>query len=269
MLAHAPQSVHIATEGPLGWAARAICLRRGWAFTSAFHTRFPDYVHVRSGIPRGWTWAMLRRFHAPSNTVLAATETLCAELTDNGFRNVARWGRGVDLDRFRPAARHGFDGLPRPIFLHVGRLAVEKNVAAFLSLDLPGSKVVIGDGPQRPVLQRAFPAAHFLGSVPHEALAPYYAGSDVFVFPSRTDTFGLVCLEALACGTPVAAFPSPGPADVIGPAPVGCIGDDLRAACLSALTLDRGACRRVAETWSWDACARSFLDHMVPVSAQG
>lgn len=265
MLAHAPHSVHIATEGPLGWAARAACRKLGWAFTSAFHTRFPDYVHVRTRVPRGWTWAVLRRFHAASARVLAATEALCTELTSHGFGNVARWGRGVDLDRFRPEPRHDFGDLPRPVFLHVGRLAVEKNVEAFLSLDLPGSKVVIGDGPHRAALQRTYPAAHFLGAMPHDALAPFYAGADVLVFPSRTDTFGLVFLEALACGTPVAAFPSPGPIDVIGTAPVGVIGDDLRAACLDALSLDRDACRRVAEAWSWDACARAFLSQMVPV----
>lgn len=266
MVALAPQSVHIATEGPLGWAARAACARLGWAFTSAFHTRFPDYIHARSRLPRGWTWGMLRRFHAPSRAVLAATEMLRDELESHGFARVLRWGRGVDLDRFRPEPREAFADLPRPVFLHVGRLAVEKNVEAFLSLDLPGSKVVIGDGPHRTVLERRFAEAHFLGAKAHADLPPFYAGADALVFPSRTDTFGLVVLEALACGTPVAAFPAPGPRDVIGSVPVGCIDPDLRTACLGALRLDRRACRVFAEGWSWQACARAFLGHMVPVT---
>ena len=266
MAAHAPQSVHIATEGPLGWAARAACARLGWAFTSAFHTRFPDYIHARSRLPRKWTWAMLRRFHAPSHAVLAATDMLRGELESHGFARVLRWGRGVDLDRFQPEPREPFAGLPRPVFLHVGRLAVEKNVEAFLALDLPGSKVVIGDGPHRAVLQRRFPEALFLGAKSHADLPPFYAGADALVFPSRTDTFGLVVLEALACGTPVAAFPAPGPRDVIGSAPVGCIDADLRAACLGALQRDRQACRTFAEGWSWQSCARAFLGHMVPVT---
>lgn len=267
MMAHAPQSVHIATEGPLGWAARAACRTLGWAHTTAFHTRFPDYVHARSRMPRAWTWALLRRFHAQSHAVLAATDALGCELVGHGFNRVRRWGRGVDSDTFRPAPRHGFDGLPRPIFLHVGRLAVEKNIEAFLSLDLPGSKLVIGDGPDRTRLQRRFPDAHFLGGKPHAALAPYYAGSDVLVFPSRTDTFGLVLLEALACGTPVAAFPSPGLHEIIGavPAkfgPVGSTATDLRSACVAALALNRADCRRFAEGASWEACAETFLSHM-------
>jgi glycosyltransferase involved in cell wall biosynthesis len=265
MMAHAPQSVHIATEGPLGWAARAACRTLGWAYTTAFHTRFPDYVHARSRLPRAWTWALLRRFHAPSQAVLAATSALGAELAGHGFNRVERWGRGVDAECFRPSPRHGFDGLPRPVFLHVGRLAVEKNIEAFLSLDLPGSKVVIGDGPIRARLQRRYPDAHFLGPRPHGALAQYYAGSDVLVFPSRTDTFGLVLLEALACGTPVAAFPSPALSEMIGAAPVGDMATDLRSACLAALELDRADCRRFAEGASWTACADSFLSHMVPV----
>lgn len=263
MLARAPRSVHIATEGPLGWAARAACHGLGWAYTTAFHTRFPDYVHARTRLPRAWTWAVLRRFHHRSSAVLAATDALGAELVGHGFGRVERWGRGVDLDAFRPAPRHGFEDLPGPVFLHVGRLAVEKNTEAFLSLDLPGSKVVIGDGPLRAGLQRRFPEARFLGAVPHGALAPYYAGADVLVFPSRTDTFGLVLLEALACGTPVAAFPTPGLHELIGAAPVAATDSDLRAACLAALALDRTACRRFAEGASWEACARAFLDRMV------
>ena len=265
MTAAQPDSVHIATEGPLGWAARAACHALGWPYTTAFHTRFPDYVHARTGVPRAWTWAVLRRFHRRSAAVLAATDALGAELAGRGFVRVVRWGRGVDLAAFRPLPAHAFAGLPRPVFLHVGRVAVEKNIEAFLALDLPGSKVIIGDGPARAALQRRFPEAHFLGALPHAALAPYYAGADALAFPSRTDTFGLVLLEALACGTPVAAYPSPGLHEILGGAEVGCTDADLRAACLAALTLDRAACRRFAEGASWAACARTFLGHMVPV----
>ena len=265
MLATRPDSVHIATEGPLGWAARAACQTLGWPFTTAFHTRFPDYVHARTGVPRAWTWAVLRRFHRRSAAVLAATDALAAELTGRGFGHVVRWGRGVDLATFRPDPRHPYDGLPRPVFLHVGRVAVEKNIEAFLALDLPGSKVVIGDGPARAALQRRFPDTHFLGALPHGALAPYYAGADALVFPSLTDTFGLVLLEALACGTPVAAYPSPGLLEILGGAPVGSTDRDLGAACMAALARDRAACRRFAEGASWAACARAFLAHMVPL----
>jgi glycosyltransferase involved in cell wall biosynthesis len=267
MLALAPQSVHVATEGPLGWAARAACRTLGWTYTTAFHTRFPDYVYARSRLPRGWTWALLRHFHSASHAVLAATDALVDELAAHGFDRVVRWGRGVDSGRFGPSPRHGYDTLPRPIFLFVGRLAVEKNIETFLGLDLPGSKVVIGDGPARARLQLHWPTVQFLGAMPHAALAPYYAGADVMVFPSRTDTFGLVLLEALACGTPVAAFPSPGLREMVGAEPVIAMDTDLRAACLGALTLDRATCRRFAERRSWDACAETLLGHMVAVQA--
>lgn len=256
--AFAPDAVHVATEGPLGWAARAACRRRGWAFSTAFHTRFPDYVHARLGAFDGATWWTLRRFHSAAAAVLAATDSLRAELVERGFERVTVWPRGVDLDRFRPGGPDAFAGLPRPVFAYVGRLAPEKDVGAFLALDLPGSKVVVGDGPERGQLERRHPDARFLGHQSGEALVASFASADAVVFPSRTDTFGLVLLEALACGSPVAAFPVQGPRDVIGDAPVGALSDDLRAACLAALTADRAACRAFAEGWSWDACARRF-----------
>jgi glycosyltransferase involved in cell wall biosynthesis len=266
----APEAVHIATEGPLGWAMRRLCLARGWAFTSSFHTRFPDYLRVRTGIPVDWSWGVMRRFHAASDAVLTATSSLERELATRGFGRMRRWSRGVDLERFRPREELGgadvFAGLARPVFLYAGRLAVEKNVAAFLSLDLPGTKVVVGDGPQRVALQRRFPRAVFTGYCENGALAASYAWADAFVFPSRTDTFGLVLLEALGCGTPVAAFPVSGPLDVIGDAPVGALDEDLRAACLQALEADRGACRRHAEGFSWAACAARFREALVPLT---
>ena len=267
----APDAVHIATEGPLGWAMRAECMARGWRFTTSFHTRFPEYMHARMRIPMAWSWAALRRFHESGCGTLCATASLARELASRGFTRVVPWSRGVDLSRFRPeAAQHGepdaWEMLPGPIFLHAGRIAVEKNVAAFLSLDLPGSKVVVGDGPQRAALMRRFPSAHFTGWRDNGALARAYTQADVFVFPSRTDTFGLVLLEALAAGTPVAAYPVTGPLDVIGDAPVGAMDEDLRAACLRALGADRALCRAHAERFSWPACARRFRDSLVSVA---
>jgi glycosyltransferase involved in cell wall biosynthesis len=266
----APEAVHIATEGPLGWAMRAICLRRGWRFTTSFHTRFPEYLHARTRIPTAWSWAVMRRFHQAGSGTFCATPSLARELAARGFDHVVPWSRGVDLARFRPdAASHGapepWEGLPRPVFLYAGRVAVEKNIAAFLALDLPGSKVVVGDGPQRAALERRFPQAHFAGYRENGALARAYAQADVFVFPSRTDTFGLVLLEALASGTPVAAFPVTGPLDVLGGEAVGALDEDLRAACLRALQADRALCRAHAERFSWEACARRFRDSLVPV----
>jgi glycosyltransferase involved in cell wall biosynthesis len=260
----APDAIHIATEGPLGHAMRRHCLRRGLAFTTSFHTRFPDYLAER--VPFGaWpgelAWAWLRRFHAPASAVMAATPTLARELAERGFRNVKLWPRGVDATLFRPRAERVLD-LPRPIFLTVGRLAVEKNLEAFLALELPGSKVVVGDGPARVALEREFPDAVFLGTKEGEALAEIYAAADAFVFPSRTDTFGLVILEALASGVPVAAFPAPAPRDVMGDVPVGVLDEDLRTACLGALGCSREACRDFALRMSWTESARLFLQHV-------
>ncbi|OJY71014.1 MAG: alpha-mannosyltransferase [Rhodospirillales bacterium 70-18] len=264
--AFAPDALHIATEGPLGGAARAWALRRGCAFTTAFHTRFPEYLRARALVPTGLAYAWLRRFHGAGQGMMVATESLRDELSARGFRHVLPWSRGVDLALFRPAPREAWD-LPRPVFTYVGRVAVEKNIRAFLDLDLPGSKVVVGGGPQLAALRRAYPATRFTGPRHGAALARAYAGSDVFVFPSLTDTFGLVILEALACGTPVAAFPVTGPKDVLAgaPGPVGAIDTDLRAAALTALAADRAACRAHAERFSWRACAETFLSHLVPL----
>ena len=261
----APDMVHVATEGPLGWAMRAICLRRGWRFTTAFHTRFPDYLAARTGIPLAWSWRVMRRFHEAGDGTFAATPSLRAELAARGFTKVRPWTRGVDLARFRPGAGEAWEGLPRPVFLYAGRVAVEKNIDAFLALDLPGSKVVVGDGPALEGLKRRFPGATYTGYRDNGALVRAYAGADVFVFPSRTDTFGLVLLEALATGTPVAAYPVTGPRDVVTDPAVGALDEDLRAACLRALGCDRAACRQHAEAWSWEACAAQFRAALVPL----
>src|SRR6187431_828592 len=260
----APDALHIATEGPIGWAARAYCRRRKLAFTTSFTTRFPEYVAVRTGFPLGVGYAVMRHFHAASSTVMVATDSLRQELAARGFRKLGSWTRGVDTELFNPHNPAMLD-LPRPIFMTMGRVAVEKNLEAFLSLDLPGSKVVVGDGPMRPELMRRFPDAVFLGARGRDELPAIYAAADVFVFPSRTDTFGLVLLEALACGVPVAAFPVQGPRDVIGNAPVGVLDNDLRAAALRALAIDRGACRAFAERMDWDTSARMFLDNVAPL----
>ena len=265
-----PDAIHIATEGPLGHAVRRVCLRRGVPFTTSLHTRFPDYLAERLPVPERWTsdvtWGFLQRFHSAGAAVLAATPTLAAELSARGFKNVKLWPRGVDAELFRPRmGAKDLDGaldLPRPIFLTVGRLAVEKNVEAFLKLDLPGTKLVVGDGPARNQLTKAYPDAVFLGSREGEALAEIYAAADVFVFPSRTDTFGLVLLEALASGVPVAGFPATAPRDVIGEAPVGRLDEDLRRACLEALELSHDDCREFALGMTWEASARIFVEHV-------
>ncbi len=263
-------AVHVATEGPIGHAVRRVCMKRGMPFTTSFHTRFPDYLASRLPMPERWTadvaWSWLRRFHGSSAAVLAATPTLMNELGSRGFGSVKLWPRGVDAQLFRP--RNTFKdldtilNLPRPIFLTVGRLAVEKNIDAFLKLDLPGSKVVVGDGPARGQLARQYPDAVFVGSKQGEALAELYAAADVFVFPSWTDTFGLVLLEALASGVPVAAFPAAAPRDVIGDAPVGALDEDLARACLAALECSREECRAFAERLTWQSSARIFLNHV-------
>jgi glycosyltransferase involved in cell wall biosynthesis len=257
-----PDALHIATEGPLGIAARRLALGCGWRFTTSFHTRFAEYLYARTRLPTALSYAWLRRFHGPAAAVMVATPSLRDELAARGFRNIVPWTRGVDLDRFRPEPREDWP-FPRPVFVNVGRVAVEKNIGAFLELDLPGSKVVVGDGPQLAQLRRRFPEAHFVGERHGEALSRAYAGADAFVFPSRTDTFGLVLLESLACGTPVAAYPVTGPKDVVGTAPVGALGDDLRDAALRALDGDRAACRAYAERFSWTACADEFLGNLV------
>jgi glycosyltransferase involved in cell wall biosynthesis len=265
-----PSAIHIATEGPLGFAARRHCLKTGMPFTTAFHTRFPEYVQARTGLPVGPGYALLRRFHAPAWAVMVATPSLRAVLAARGFRNVRASRRGVDTDLFRPRPEaHDALDLPRPIWLYVGRLAAEKNLPAFLSLDLGGTKLVVGDGPQRAALARAFPDAVFLGRQEGEALARCYAASDVFVFPSRTDSFGLVLIEALACGLPVAAFPVTGPRDVLDGAAVGCLDADLGRAARRALMIPREACHAYARRFSWQNAARLFLAQLAPSRAEG
>ncbi|HLO77266.1 MAG TPA: glycosyltransferase family 1 protein [Magnetospirillum sp.] len=259
-----PCAIHIATEGPLGWAARKYCRARKLPYTTAYHTRFPEYVRARFGVPVGVSYAVMRRFHGPAASVMVATPTIEAELNRRGFKRIRRWSRGVDTDLFNPAHAPVFEGLPRPIFLSVGRVAVEKNLDAFLSLDLPGTKVVVGDGPQRASLQARFPDAVFVGAKHGKELAAHYADADVFVFPSRTDTFGLVLLEALACGLPVAAYPVAGPLDVIDDPQVGILHEDLGQAARMALSLSHDHCRAFAARYSWQGSARQFLDNLQP-----
>jgi len=258
-----PDSIHIATEGPIGMLVRRYCRDNELPFTTSFHTRFPEYISARLPIPESWIWAALRWFHGTSQAVMAATPALASELRARGFRNVVLWPRGVDTGQFHPRAADL--GLPRPVFLCVGRVAVEKNLEAFLELDLPGTKVIVGDGPARAALARKYPQTVFVGSRQGEELAGAYAAADVFVFPSRTDTFGLVLLEALASGLPVAAFPVTGPRDVIGNEPVGVLNEDLRYACLSALTISRQACLDFAAKHTWETSARAFVDNMAEV----
>jgi glycosyltransferase involved in cell wall biosynthesis len=256
-----PDAVHIATEGPIGWAVRAYCRRRKLAFTTSYTTRFPEYIAVRSIIPEALSYAVLRHFHAAGAMTMVATPSLKQELGAKGFKKLGAWTRGVDTDLFTPDNTAELD-LPRPIFMTVGRVAVEKNLEAFLALDLPGSKVVIGDGPQKAVLERRYPTARFLGEKTGKDLTSHLAAADVFVFPSRTDTFGVVQLEALACGTPVAAFPVTGPLDVIADHPVGALDADLRSACIRALGISRDSCRRFALERSWENSARQFIGNL-------
>jgi glycosyltransferase involved in cell wall biosynthesis len=258
-----PCVVHIATEGPLGMTARRYCMRRGIPFTTAFHTKFPEYLNSRIKVPVAWTYGAMRRFHRPSSAVMVATETVERELKQYGFTNIKRWSRGVDTALFRPRDKSFLD-LPRPISLYVGRVAVEKNIEAFLEVDQPGSKVVVGDGPQLQHLTKKYPDVVFAGVKEGEELAQYFAAADVFVFPSLTDTFGLVLLEALACGVPVAAYPVAGPLDVIGDAPVGCLDRDLGTAVRKALSASPAACRAHAERYSWAASVGQFLANVHP-----
>jgi glycosyltransferase involved in cell wall biosynthesis len=253
------EHIHIATEGPIGFAARRYCLTHNRIFTTSYHTRFPEYIAQRIPIPERWTYAALRRFHAPAAAVLVPTATIRDELTRRGFARVAVWSRGVDHQLFRPRTTSVLN-LPRPIFLCVGRVAVEKNLSALLALKLPGSTVIVGDGPARAALERRYPHAHFLGSKSGEALAEIYSSADVFVFPSRTDTFGIVLIEALASGLPVAAYPVAGPIDVIADSGAGVLSEDLGAACLAALQIPRAAARAHSLRFTWRESARQFFD---------
>jgi glycosyltransferase involved in cell wall biosynthesis len=271
----APQSVHIATEGPLGWLARCWCLKHKVPFTTSFHTRFPDYVAARTGLSPAPFWKVLERFHAPARHVLVATPRLAAELAEHGLTRTRPWTRGVDLNLFTPTREPHplYAELKRPVALHVGRVAVEKNIAAFLAADWPGDKVVVGDGPALEELQAAYPQAHFLGALHGEALASAFVGADILVFPSRTDTFGLVIIEALACGTPVAGYPVPGPLDILGPqgcglgdsasARIGGVDEDLATAMRLALSADRADCARYGAQFSWERSCDQFLAALV------
>jgi glycosyltransferase involved in cell wall biosynthesis len=259
-----PDAVHVATEGPLGLAARAYCIRSGIPFSTAFHTQFPEYIHARCRLPVSIGYRFMRWFHNAGAAVMVATPAIQRRLEHYGIRNVVRWSRGVDNSVFHPAPHAKLWG--RPIFLYVGRLAVEKNVEAFLRLDLPGTKWVVGDGPARAGLQSAFPAAVFHGARTGADLAHCYQQADVFVFPSRTDTFGLVLIEAMACGTPVAAYPVPGPQDVILGHSAGVLDEDLQSAALRALGLNREGVARYGLAYSWPAATRQFLANLRPVT---
>ena len=266
-----PEAIHIATEGPVGLAARRVCLEWKLPFTTSYHTRFPEYVSARLPVPLAAGYAYMKWFHKPSGRMMVATDTMRIELESHGFRNISSWSRGVDTDIFhprRPDEPDVYEGLPRPIFLNVGRVAVEKNIEAFARLDLPGTKVVVGDGPQRAELEENYPDVKFVGAKYGEELGAYFGCADVFCFPSLTDTFGLVILEAMAAGVPVAGFNAPGPADIIPGSNAGALAPDrvngLREACLACLDLDRKAVRAFAETFSWRACAEQFVRNLDP-----
>lgn len=262
--AFAPDCLHIATEGPLGWIARSVAIRRGWPFTTAYHSRFPEYVHARFRVPTDWSYAVLRKFHNAARFNLAPTPAIVEDLREHGFANPRLWTRGVDFGTFRP------DGpkMPRgeaPVFLYVGRLAVEKQVEAFLELDLPGEKWVAGDGPERERLHRQYPGVKWFGVLDGPSLASLYRSADVFVFTSVTDTFGLVMLESMACGTPVAAFPVAGPIDVIKAPQAGILDTDLRRACLAALNVPRDGVLEHAATFSWARASEQLLEALQPI----
>jgi len=261
--------IHLGVEGPLGLAAKRYLDKRGLRYTSSFHTRFPEYINERFPfIPLEPGYRFMRWFHANSANILVTTPAMKQDLEKYGFDRMTIWGRGVDTNIFKPNVKTRLNP-EYPTFLYAGRIAVEKNIEAFLRLDLPGRKVVVGDGPARAMLERMYPTAHFLGYKYGEKLAEQYANADVFVFPSKTDTFGLVILEAMACGTPVAAYPVPGPVDVVTPGVTGILHDDLQFAALAALKLKREDCRAHALTRSWRACAHTMLDNLVPVKPAG
>ena len=260
----APDAMHIATEGPLGLSARAYAIKNRLPFSTAYHTRFPEYVKARVGIPLSWTYTFLRWFHGPSMAVMAPTVVVKEDLEKYGFTNVVLWSRGVDLDVFKMQDSKALNSA-HPIFLYVGRVAIEKNINAFLELDLPGSKWVVGDGPAMAGIKEKYSDINYLGVLQQHELAKVYAAADVFVFPSKTDTFGLVLLEAMACGTPVAAYPVTGPIDVLGKSSAGAMHEDLREACMQALKIPREVARAHAEKFSWRAASEQFAAHLKPV----
>lgn len=261
-----PDAIHICTEGPIGQFVRRYCLKHGHTFTTSFHTRFPEYLSERLPIPPGWTYPLIRNFHRPAFRTLVPTQTMLDDLVGFGFRHLQVWGRGVDTTLFTPERRKPTD-LPRPIMLNVGRVAPEKNLRAFLDLDIPGTRIVVGDGPSLQELQRDYPDAIFPGAKRGVELAEYYASADVFVFPSLTDTFGLVMLEAIASGTPVAAFPVTGPLDVLQPGITGVMDNNLGTAVEQALQLDGGVCREAAKQLAWHRIAEDLLHALVPINS--
>ncbi len=275
----APDIVHIATEGPIGWSARGWCKSNGVPFTSAFHTRFPDYAAMRTGLSPDRFWPIMRRFHRTSYAVLVSTPTLATELAGQGIHQTALWSRGIDASIFHPHHKplDALRELPRPIVLNVGRVAVEKNLSAFLDADLPGTKVVVGNGPDLAELRARYPGVHFTGALSGKTLARAYCSADVFVFPSLTDTFGLVMIEALACGVPVAGFPVPGPIDIVGQdgrgprgllsEPIGALDEDLPRAIKAALLCDRGAAASYGATYSWESATDQFLSALSDAAA--
>jgi glycosyltransferase involved in cell wall biosynthesis len=254
-----PDYVHIATEGPLGLMTAKVVNGHGPGFTTSYHTRFPEYLSARLPVPQSWSYAWLKRFHNRGLACMVATESLRRDLSDRGFNNLSIWSRGVDQGLFRPRTERILD-LPRPIFMNVGRVSVEKNLEAFLDLDLPGSKVIVGDGPVLGSLKKRYPDVHFLGTHTGEDLGRLYAAADVFVFPSLTDTFGNVLIEALACGVPVAAYPVMGPVDVIGDTGSGVLSNDLQEACLAALDIPREAALARAADFTWERATQQFVD---------
>jgi len=261
-----PDAIHIATEGPLGWTARHYCHAQRLNFTTSYHTRMAEYIRLRVPIPLAWSYGVLRRFHSRAVRTLVPTESQRQHLLRLGFRNLVIWSRGVDTTLFRPGDKDLLDG-PRPIAMYMGRVAVEKNIEAFLDLKLPGSKYVVGDGPDLDTLRRRYPEVHFTGFKHGAELAAYLAAADVFVFPSRTDTFGLVLLEAMACGVPVAAYPVTGPVDVIKPGINGALNEDLAKAVHAALQVDPASCRQYAVNRSWKAATEQFFNHLTPAHA--
>jgi glycosyltransferase involved in cell wall biosynthesis len=271
ILAFRPDAIHIATEGPIGWAARRAALKARLAIVTSYHTRFPEYLAARLPVPKAMSYAVLRRFHNAADAVLVATPTLEADLRARGFQNLRHWSRGVDLSRFAPRTVD-LGHWPRPVFLYVGRLAVEKNLEAFLGLDLPGTKLVVGDGPQREELATRFPQTIFTGAKQGAELAELYAQGDVFVFPSRTDTFGMVVLEALASGLPVAAYPVMGPRDILGENPeqdgTGALDEDLGRAARACLELRGDGPQRLAQRFSWTAAGQQFRDATIEAIAR-
>lgn len=264
--AFAPDAIHIATEGPIGQLVRRHCLKQGYTFTTSFHTRFPEYIKERLPIPLQWTYPPVRSFHRQAFRTLVPTRSILDDLTGWGFRHMEVWGRGVDTELFNPKNRHELD-LPRPIMINVGRVAPEKNLEAFFSLDVPGTKIMVGDGPALPKLKAKYPDVQFVGAKVGLELAGYFGAADVFVFPSRTDTFGIVMIEALSAGTPVAAFPVTGPVDVLEEGVTGVMDEDLAIAIRKALLLDPAVCRQKALERSWDTISEQFLNALMPVNS--